>query len=90
MNAADKLEHDLSLPQVETDEEREGGIISNNRRAFVHIQYHPHGLNCAQVRDAFDKTCDNFKGTDAEIDQLTIAFSRPRNIRDGISLLTLS
>ena len=25
-----------------------------------------------------------FKGTDAEIDQLTVAFSRPRNIRDEL------
>ena len=81
--AADKLEHDLSLPQAETEKERESDTTSN-RRAFVHLQYHPHGLSRAQVRDAFDKTCDNFKGTDAEIDQLTVAFSRPRNIRDEL------
>ena len=57
---------------------------TSNRRAFVHLQFHPYGLSRTQVRAAFDETCDNFRGTDAEIDQLTVAFSRPRNIRDEL------
>ena len=84
MKSADKLEHDLSLPlQAEPGKGKESELTSN-RRTFVHLQYHPHGLSRTQVRAAFDETCDNFRGTDAEIDQLTVAFSRPRNIRDEL------
>ena len=84
MKSADKLEHDLSLPlQAEPSKGKESDLTSN-RRTFVHLQYHPHGLSRTQVRAAFDETCDNFRGTDAEIDQLTVAFSRPRNIRDEL------
>ena len=83
MKSADKLEHDLSLPQAETNKGKESDTTSN-RRAFVHLQFHPYGLSRTQVRAAFDETCDNFRGTDAEIDQLTVAFSRPRNIRDEL------
>ena len=84
MKSAEKLKHDLSLPpRAGTDEGTESDTPSNSR-AFIHLQYHPYGLNRTQVRNAFDETCDNFRGTDAEIDQLTVAFSRPRNIRDEL------
>ena len=48
------------------------------------MQYHPRGIERSQVRNAFNETCNNFKGTAAEVDQINVALSRPRNLRDEL------
>src|SRR6056300_898116 len=59
--------------------------IDNSDRLFLHIDYHANGIQRHQLRDTFEKTCDNFRGTAAEIQQVTVAFSRPTNLRDELT-----
>ena len=66
----------ITTPKTEND--------TNKRRAFIHMQYHPRGIERSQVRNAFNETCNIFKGTAAEVDQITVALSRPRNLRDEL------
>ena len=80
LESSEKLETRINKPTTAPETEED----NNNRRAFVHMQYHPKGIDRSQVRSAFYETCDNFKGTAAEVDQLTVAVSRPRNLRDEL------
>ena len=65
--------------------------LSPKERAFLHIQYHPHDIPRCIIRKIYEKNCPNFKdfytnkGGKMDIKQLTIAFSRPKNIRDTLT-----
>ena len=37
------------------------------------------------LNDVFAATCDNFIGTEAEVKQVTVAFSRPPNLKDRLT-----
>jgi len=74
----EKIKARLNQPSTKKEED------TSNRRAFVHIQYHPEGLEQKQVRDAFNETCNNFSGTAIEVNQLTVALSRPKKLRDEL------
>ena len=56
----------------------------SSKRFFIHMKYHPRGITRQQVRAAFDDTCDNFRGTAAEVEQVTVALSRPTNLSDEL------
>ena len=53
-------------------------------RLFLHLKYHPRGVLRQQLRAAFDETCGNFSGTGAAVKQVTVALSRPRNLRESL------
>ena len=55
--------------------------IDSNERTFIHMEYHPNGISRRQLHEAFDETCDMFTGTEAAIKQVTVAFSRPPNLK---------
>ena len=76
MDAANKLE--TPTPRIRDD-------VDPSKRLFVHIKYHPKGISHRQLREAFDTTCDNFRGTAAAVDQMTVAFSRPTNLKDELT-----
>lgn len=80
LQAADRLE--LPKPAIAgvLDEEE----VKRRDRLFIHMKYHPRGITRCQIRTAFDRICDNFRDTAAEIKQVTIAFSRPKNLRDEL------
>ena len=59
--------------------------IDSNERTFIHMEYHPNGISRRQLREAFDETCDMFTGTEAAIKQVTVAFSRPPNLKDKLT-----
>ena len=48
------------------------------------MKYHPRGVSRQQLRAAFDETCGNFSGTGAAVKQVTVALSRPRNLRESL------
>ena len=78
MGAADRLESDEpSLPQQEA--------IGSRERIFLHLQCHPNGISRRELRAAFDATCDDFRGTPAEVEQVTAAFSGPPNLKDRLT-----
>ena len=64
---------------------RKADNISPRDRLFLHLKYHPRGITRQHLRAAFDATCDNFNGTSAAVKQVTVAFSRARNIKDDLT-----
>lgn len=65
---------------------------------FVHLQYHPQGVSRQMVRKAYEETCNkpNYwsdgyqegmpcEGGMMRITNMTVAYSRPRNISDAIT-----
>ena len=76
IEACDKL--DEPPPQQEETMDRRDKL-------FLHLQYRPHGISRHALRDAFNNTCDNFVGTEAEIKQVSVAFSRPPNLKDRLT-----
>jgi hypothetical protein len=75
--AADKIESN--------QQPRLRAAVNPKDRLFLHMQYHPRGITRQQVRAAFDATCDMFNGTPAAIKQVTVALSRPRNLKDDLT-----
>ena len=59
--------------------------VSPRDRLFLHLKYHPRGITRQQLRAAFDATCDSFNGTSAAVKQVTVAFSRARNLKDALT-----
>ena len=78
--AADRLERPAGTIAGVLDEEE----VKRRDRLFIHMEYHPRGITRSQIRTAFDRICDNFRDTAAEVKQITIAFSRPKNLRDEL------
>ena len=77
LDAVDKL--DINEPQQQEE------ASDRKDRLFLHLQYHPRGISRRMLRDAFAATCDNFIGTEAEVKQITVAFSRPPNLKDRLT-----
>ena len=62
--------------------------LENNdkeERLVIHTKYHPRGISRQQVRTIFDETCDNFNGTAVKIERVTVALSRPTNLKDELT-----
>ena len=76
MSAANKLELKAPKPKEQGD---------SNNRLFIHMQYHPNGISRQEIRAAFEETCDSFRGTAAEVGKVTVAFSRPPNLKDKLT-----
>ena len=68
---------------------------SNDNRLFFHIPFHPRDISRGQIRNLYEKICEkesklgNFQdmpneetGNHMNIKQLTVAYSRQKNLRD--------
>ena len=65
--------------------------LENNdkeERIFIHMEYYPCGINRQQLRTIFDKTCNNFNGTVAKVERVTVALPRPINLKDELTSAT--
>ena len=81
-------------PMVDTKNTAKSEISSDDA-IFFHIPYHPRDISRQKIRDIYEKTCENgpsgsnFKcmtndmtGSFMQISKLTVAYSRPKNLRD--------
>ena len=83
----------------DTNKSKTNTIQDNN--LYLHLQYHPRGLSRRTIQATYAQTCtpneeDTFKNlpkphTDKtmKINKLTVAYSRPKNLRDIICPTTL-
>jgi len=59
-------------------------VLSNRERLFIHMEYHPNDIPKKAVRALYEHYCkSSFERLG--IQQLTIAYSRPPNIKDSIT-----
>ena len=71
---------------------------SNNDRLFFHYPFHPRDISRQAIRDAYEdicetpdankesfKSCSGINGDKLKIKQMTIAYSRAKNLRDKTS-----
>ena len=79
MEAANRIESNVPRRNQKDD------TVDPRERSFIHMEYHPNGISRQQIRQAFDETCGSFCGTRAAVDQITVAYSRPRNLRDELT-----
>ena len=66
-------------------------------RIFIHTEFHPGGIPRKEIRRAFEETCgEAFRnlatesGNRMQIKQTTIAYSRPKNLRDMLTSAKLT
>ena len=71
-------------------------ILTPDNRLFFHIPYHPRYISRQDLRDIYETTCENTSQTNflnavniksrnlMQINQLTVAYHRPKNLRDVI------
>jgi hypothetical protein len=81
---------DDNLPPFHTNRQKSADTDQTtdylNRKLYLHWEYHPHGLQNSQIRKIYSTTLqnkDNFKGG------MTIALSRPKNLRDTVTRTTM-
>ena len=83
-------------PMVDTKNTLKSDLSSDDV-IFFHIPFHPRDVSRQKIRDIYEKTCENgpsgsnFKcmindmtGSTMQISKLTVAYSRPKNLRDLI------
>ena len=95
MDATEKIESCFD-PMVYSKKDTERSDPScSDKVLFFHIPFHSRDISRQKIRDIYEKTCEgepqgyNFKhmpnnisGKTMKISQLTIAYSRPKNLRD--------
>ena len=59
--------------------------LSNKERLFLHFEYHRCDIPKAQVRAIYDSTCKELFERRLDIQQLTVCYSRSKNIREAIT-----
>ena len=59
--------------------------VDRRQRLFIHMRYHPKGISRQHIRAAFDRTCNNFEGTEVDLEQVTVAFSQPTNLKEELT-----
>ena len=67
-------------------------LENNNKeeRIFIHMKYHPRCISGQQVRTFFDETCNNFNGTAAKVERVTVALSCATNLKDELTSAKLN
>ena len=58
---------------------------TNKERVFLHFEYHKNDIPKNKVRAIYESTCNEILSSKLGIKQLTIAYSRPKNIKDTIT-----
>ena len=96
MAAAENLSNTrLDIPSPAIDMVRNKCQISTNKNhLFFHVPFHPKEITRREIQISYSQTCDREDGTSfrrlqndetdmwMSIDRLTVAYSRPRNLRD--------
>ena len=59
--------------------------LTNKERVFLHFEYHKNDIPKNKVRAIYETTCKDLLSSRLGIKQLTIAYSRPKNIKDTIT-----
>ena len=91
-----KAIEDKSNPLIITEmDSKEDNLTASDNRIFFHIPYHPRDISRQKIRDIYEATCENnitnfqnavnVKSRELmQIKQLTVAYHRPKNLRDVI------
>lgn len=58
---------------------------TNNERLFIHWEYHPNDIPRRHIRAIYNNNCKEVFESMLKIKQVTVAYSRPNNVRDRIS-----
>ena len=69
-----------SLPIPTTEPE-----LTNHERIFLHWEYHPNDISRKNVRAIYNDTCKELFEDALGIKQTTIAYSRPKNLKDVLT-----
>lgn len=96
IEAAEKLDARAKCKLLLKDAEDWNKSIPDNKskeeRVFFFREFHPRDISRKTIRDAYDDTClPLFKSAETpdenfmEISQLTVAYNRPKNLRDLVS-----
>jgi hypothetical protein len=96
IEAAEKLDARAKCKLLLKDAEDWNKSIPDNEskeeRVFFFREFHPRDISRKTIRDAYDDTClPLFKSAETpdenfmEISQLTVAYNRPKNLRDLVS-----
>ena len=56
--------------------------LTNKERLFLHYEYHPSGMPRGEIRQIYQSTCGELLESCLGIKQMTVAYSRPKNVRD--------
>ena len=56
--------------------------LTNKERLFLHYEYHPCGMPRGEIRQIYQSTCGDLLESRLGIKQMTVAYSRPKNVRD--------
>ena len=59
--------------------------LTNKERIFLHFEYHKNDIPKSRVRAIYENKCQTLLSDRLGIQQLTIAYSRPKNIKDTIT-----
>jgi len=58
---------------------------TNKERLFIHFEYHPNDIPRREIRTIYNNHCSKVFETVLDIKQTTVAYSRPKNVRDLIT-----
>jgi len=84
ISADEKIQQEQNEQPTSASTESEEPV-SNKERVFLHFEYHKNDIPKSRVRAIYDKNCKELLSTRLGIKQLTIAYSRPKNIKDTIT-----
>ena len=59
--------------------------LSNKERLFLHFEFHPRDIPRKVIRAIYDDTCHETFFWLLGIKQATVAYSRPKNIRESVT-----
>ena len=59
--------------------------LTNHERIFLNWEYHPNDIPRKNVRAIFNDTCKELFDDALGIKQITIAYSRPKNLKDVLT-----
>ena len=68
--------------QSSTNTPNEGRPLTNKERLFLHLEYHPNGMPRSEIRQIYNSACGELLESRLGIKQMTVAYSRPKNVRD--------
>ena len=83
--SADKKIQQETLQQTQPTHVTTEEPLTNTEQVFLHFEYHKNDIPKNKVRAIYETTCKELLSSRLGIKQLTIAYSRPKNIKDTIT-----
>ncbi|KAL7546969.1 hypothetical protein ACHAWF_010289 [Thalassiosira exigua] len=59
--------------------------LSNKKRLFIHLEYHPSDIPRRRIREIYDLNCKDLFANRLGIEQITVAFSKHRNLQAALT-----